>query len=324
MIIYWFAAVVTVGLFLAAILIFWTTQPLLVAPKNRESAISVSPEKLRTHAEKLSQDYFPRSFTFPHNLDKAANYIKQEFEKAGGKTSEQTFDVKGTTYRNVIARFGAETKERIVIGAHYDSAGALPAADDNASGVAGLIELAYLLGKTELNTQVELVAFTLEEPPFFGSEQMGSFVHAASLKKESVPVRLMISLEMIGYFSDEPNSQKFPVSILGLLYPTRGNFIVVVSGLNNGLTVRSIKSAMSDASDLPVYSINAPAFIPGIDFSDHKNYWHFGYNAVMITDTAFYRNFNYHTGKDTAEKLDYNRMSKVVKGVHTIVIEAAK
>lgn len=205
-----------------------------------------------------------------------------------------------------------------------DAAWNFPAADDNASGIAGLIELAHLLVKTELKTKVELVAYALEEPPFFGGERMGSFIHAKSLKDNKVSVRLMIALEMIGYFSDAPNSQKYPVSLLGLLYPSNGNFIVVVGNFENVLTVRRIKSVMRDASDLPVRSINAPGTINGVDFSDHRNYWHFGYNAVMITDTAFYRNPNYHTAQDTAEKLDYNRMAQVVEAVFAAVVETAK
>jgi Zn-dependent M28 family amino/carboxypeptidase len=153
---------------------------------------------------------------------------------------------------------------------------------------------------------------------------MGSFVHAKSLKGENAVLRLMISLEMIGYFSDEPNSQSFPISVMSLFYPSRGNFIAVVGNFGNFSIVRKVKSTMLGQNELPIRSINAPASIPGVDFSDHRNYWAFGYDAVMITDSAFYRNPNYHTGADTPEKLDYNRMSKVVEGVYYTVIDFAK
>jgi Zn-dependent M28 family amino/carboxypeptidase len=232
--------------------------------------------------------------------------------------------VDGKSYRNVIAQLGPDTAERIVVGAHYDTAGPLPGADDNASGVAGLIELAHLLGKQQLPMRVELVAFTLEEPPYFRTTGMGSSVHAESLRKQNIRVRAMLCLEMIGYFSDVANSQHFPAAILQALYPSKGNFISVVGRFGEGLLVRRVKSAMRKASPLPVHSINAPSFVPGVDFSDQLNYWAAGYDAVMITDTAFYRNPNYHTAYDTAEKLDYKRMGRVVEGVYAAVLELAR
>lgn len=234
------------------------------------------------------------------------------------------FEVEGRNYRNVIAEFGPETEERIVVGAHYDAYHAFPGADDNASGVAGLLELAGLLAKTNLPLRVELVAYTLEEPPYFHTPHMGSGVHAESLKRQGVKVRAMISLEMIGYFSDALDSQSFPVSVLRALYPSQGNFISVVGGVGDAMLVRRIKGAMRAGASLPVYSINAPRFVPGIDFSDHLSYWNAGYPAVMITDTAFYRNHNYHTHNDTAEKLDYRRMAMVVEGVAAAVLALAQ
>ena len=304
-------------------LCLWLTQPILFSARTADSQIRVNPERLKFHVEKLSVEFIPRSASFTANLDKSANYIRQEFEAAGAIVSEQTFQVNGKTYRNIIARFGSENLERIVVGAHYDAADQKPAADDNASGVAGLIELAHLLGKTKLRAKAELVAYSLEEPSFFGTTQMGSYFHAQSLEHSQIKVRLMIALEMIGYFSDTPNSQKYPVSLLGLIYPSKGDFIAIVGSFGDIASVRNVKSAMIGATDLPVRSINAPPF-NGLDFSDHRNYWHFGYNAVMITDTAFYRNPNYHTAQDTAEKLDYNRMAQVVEAVFAAVVETAK
>lgn len=311
--------------FLSLLIAAWflVTQPLLLsAPVT--GVVRVEPQRLEAHVRMLSETLHPRDEGHPANLDRVAAYIRKQFESANGKVSEQPFAVEGITYRNVLAQFGPDTKERIVVGAHYDSAGALPGADDNASGVAGLIELAYLLGKAALPMRVELVAFTLEEPPFFRTDYMGSAIHAASLKQQGVKVRLMFSLEMIGYFSDAANSQRFPVPALKALYPSRGNFIAVVGKFDQGPAVRRVKQAMSGASSLPVYSINAPRSIPGIDFSDHLNYWDAGYNAVMVTDTAFYRNSNYHTLHDTADTLDYQRMAMVVEGVYAAVLQLAK
>jgi len=168
------------------------------------------------------------------------------------------------------------------------------------------------------------VAYTLEEPPYYATPHMGSAVHAASLAQERVEVRAMISIEMIGYFSDAPRSQDFPASILKLVYPTTGNFIAVVGKLGQGGLVRQVKRAMRGASPLPVESISAPAFVPGIDFSDHRNYWKHGYEAVMITDTSFYRNRNYHTMGDTPDTLDYRRMAQVVVGIDAAVRALAR
>lgn len=278
------------------------TQPLLPrAPKA--ATVNIDPARLEVHVRMLSDTLVPRDESHPHMLDRAAAYVRREFEQAGGTVSEQPYDVDGKTYRNVIALFGPDTAERIVVGAHYDSVAAdVPAADDNASGVAGLIELAYWLGATSPRMQIELVAYTLEEGQHFRTQRMGSFVHARSLKQQGVPVRAMFSLEMLGFFSDAPNSQRHPYPLMELFY----------------------KAAMQAASLLPVYSINAPRSVPGIDFSDHRNYWEVGYDAVMITDTAFYRNPNYHTPRDTAETLDYQRMAGVVQGVYAAVLALAQ
>ncbi len=311
--------VLAAAVLLIVALCLYVTQP-LIRIANVSTPISVDPTRLETHVRALSETFVPRDESHPENLDRCAAYIRREFESAHARVSEQPFSVDGKTYRNVIAHFGPETKEVVVVGAHYDAAGPLPGADDNASGVAGLLELARLLGNAQLSIRVELVAYTLEEPPFFRLEQMGSAVHAKALKRDGAVVRVMFSLEMIGYFSDAPGSQRFPSSVLSLFYPTEGNFISVIGKMGAGMLVRKIKKAMAEATSLPVYSINAPRLIPGVDFSDHLSYWREGYPAVMITDTAFYRNANYHTMWDTADRLDYQRMSQAVEAVYAAVI----
>jgi Zn-dependent M28 family amino/carboxypeptidase len=229
--------------------------------------------------------------------------------------------MEGKTYRNVVAVFGPETRELIVVGAHYDAAGDLPGADDNASGVAGLIELAHLVGRVTLPSRVDLVAFTLEEPAtmdgpgLFRGSYGGSAVHVASLLQQNAQVRIVLNLEMIGFFSDEEGSQRYPMGLMGLLYPSRGDFIAVVGRFGQGDAVRRVKAALRSASPLPVYSMSAPESVQGVDWSDHANYWKAGYKAVMVTDTALYRNRNYHTIRDKPETLDYVRMAHVVSGV---------
>lgn len=302
---------------------YWVTQPLLTSATPSLQR-RVDPSRLEAHVRKLSVELTPRDEGHTENLDRVAAYIKAEFSQTSASVSEQEYRVRGKLYRNVIADFGPETEERVVVGAHYDTAGPLPGADDNASGVAGLIELARLLDGQRLAVRVELVAFSLEEPPYFRTTGMGSAIHAESLRQQNVRVRAMLSLEMIGYFSDAPGSQRLPSPVLSAFYPSTGNFIGVVGRMSDWSLVRRTKAALRNASPLPVYSINAPVFIAGVDFSDQLNYWNAGYDAVMITDTAFYRNPNYHTADDTAERLDYKRMAMVVEGVFAAVVELAR
>lgn len=312
-------------IFVALLLVcwFWLTQP-LVSRGQPNPTRTVDPARLEAHVRKLSIEFSPRDVTRVQNLDSAASYIASEFKQTGATVVEQPYRVEGTSFRNIIATFGPETEERIVVGAHYDTAGPLPGADDNASGVAGLIELARLLGAQPPAMRVELVAFSTEEPPYFRTTGMGSSVHAEWLRNNAnAKVRAMLSLEMIGYFSDARGSQHFPAGVLAAFYPSTGNFIGVVGRVSDGLLARRVKKSMSNAAPLPVYSISAPSFVPGIDFSDQLNYWRAGYNALMITDTAFYRNQNYHTANDTVEKLDFKRMAMVVEGVYAAVNDLA-
>ncbi|MSP40926.1 MAG: M28 family peptidase [Deltaproteobacteria bacterium] len=293
-------------------------RPTLSKTDGAKRAFGPNPATLRRHVETLSQRFAPRDVDHPENLAKLADYLAGEFKSFGARVRYQEFTVDHLTYKNVLAEYGSETGEVVVIGAHYDTAGDQPGADDNASGVAGLLELGRLLGQTKLTTNVVLAAYTLEEPPLFGSESMGSAVHAHSLRNDGASVKLMISLEMIGYFTDRPDSQGFPFSLLKLFYPSTGNFIIVVDRVFSD-QARRLKARMNGVSELPVYSINAPAWVPGVDFSDHVNFWKLGYPAVMVTDSSFYRNDAYHSRRDTAERLDYSKMAQVIDGVFAYV-----
>jgi hypothetical protein len=261
----------------------------------------------------------PRNLSSPNNLEQAAAWVKRCWEEEGIEVTEQEYAVSGSLVRNVIVRFGVGTGARVVVGAHYDAFGHNPGADDNASGAAGLIELGRLLKRYPPGGPVELVAYTLEEPPWFGGPEMGSAVHARSLKSDVVRLRGMIALEMIGCFSDAPGSQSFPSPVLRLLYPSRGNFVAVGGRVDDNGLLRRVKRAMADATRLPVRSITAPPRIGGTDLSDNRSYWSERYPAVIVTDTAFYRNTRYHTREDTPDLLDYGRMADVVTGVFAAV-----
>ncbi len=303
---------VLLGLLVAACA--YLTQPVLPGGGTTVQP-GADPRRLEGHVRVLSERFSPRGDKNLKNLDAAADYIADALRAAGGEVSDQRYSADGYTYRNVIAALGPESEERVVVGAHYDAFRGFPGADDNASGVAGVLELARILGASPPGMRVELVAYSLEEPPHFRTESMGSAVHAASLEAKKARVRAMMSLEMIGCFSDEKDSQAYPLGVLKLLYPSTGNFIAVVGRIGGGRLVRVVKTEMRAATRLPVVSINAPGFIPGIDFSDHLSYWEHGYPAVMVTDTAFYRNARYHTSDDTPDTLDYERMALVVDGL---------
>lgn len=293
---------------------------MLAQPTLRSSPpsdIQVSAENLEKHVRMLSEQFVPRNAAAIANMNRTADYIKAEFEKAGkGTVSEQWYQVGSYRYRNVSLIMGDPTAPRVVIGAHYDGYGPHPGADDNASGVAGLIELAKLIADHPPKTAIEFVGYPLEEPPYFATSKMGSSKHVGHLRKNGIKCKYMISLEMIGYFTDERGTQHYPIKFLHLFYPEKGNFITVVGNNQNRSLTKNFKIAMKGATELPVVSICGPAAIPGIDFSDHRNYWHAGIPALMITDTAFYRNTAYHTPRDTADRLNYTKMAMVVTGVY--------
>jgi hypothetical protein len=320
----WLLGVLSLLLFVFVALAIAITQPLFGTQPPRTDILPIEPSKLKEHVTILAEKMFPRDSEHPENLDRVASYISDHFVEAHGAVVRQPFKVNGKTYQNVVGSFGPQIGERIVVGAHYDAAGEFPGSDDNASAVAGLLELAVLLGSAPPDIRVDLVAFTLEEPPYFNTIHMGSAVHAYSLKKQNVAVRIMISLEMIGSFTDIPNSQRLPVPLMDILYPTKGDFIAVIGKMSQGNVVRRVKRGMRTGSALPVFSFNAPAFMPGINLSDHINYWKQGYAAVMVTDTAFMRNSRYHTAEDKPDTLDYKRMAMTVQSVYAAVMEIAR
>ena len=254
---------ITIFLSLVSGVLYTVIQPVVFATTESQR-VEVNPESLKNHVITLSETNPSRSEDID-NLDVSAFYIKDQLAKYGD-VREMEYTVWGIPYRNISILFGDETNDRIVVGAHYDSFQGLPGADDNASGVAGLIELARLLSQTQLKRSVELMAYTLEEPPYFRTPEMGSAVHAKTLKENGVDVVVMISLEMIGYFTDEPDSQEYPMPLLKLFYPSTGNFIAVVGNLSGFGIVRKTKRAMRSAMSLPVRSLNAPGALAGVDF----------------------------------------------------------
>ena len=302
---------------------FWLLRNPIWPPAPVVAHPAASPARLETDVRALAAIEPPRNGQNVEGLDLAAEHIAQAFAASGCAPALQSFELHHTLYKNVACSFGPSDGPRVVIGAHYDVHGDHnPGADDNASGVAGVLELARMIAAAapELGHRIDLVAFTLEEPPFFHTPDMGSHVAARRLREEGAEVALMIAVEMIGYFSDEPGSQGFPLGPLAWFYPDKGNFIAVVGLLGDRALVARVKDLMSLSPEMPVYSINAPRFVTGVDFSDHWSFWQQGYPAVMVTDTAFLRNPNYHRATDRPETLDYERMAKVVEGLYRVAV----
>ena len=273
-----------------------------------------------SHFQNIIGTGAPRNYENTDALNEVAAYIHTVFSNYGDSTVYQEYTVDGSSYKNVITSFGIEHTTRIIVGAHYDVCGNQDGADDNASGVVGLLELARMLKNQPLHYRVDLVAYTLEEPPYFGTTKMGSFQHAQYLAKNNIDVYGMVCLEMIGYFSDEKKSQHYPVGLLKLFYGGKGDYITIVRKFCDGPFSKKYKRKMKNFDLVETKSIAAPAKLRGIDFSDHLNYWKFGFSAVMITNTGFYRNKNYHRDTDVIETIDVQRMAAVIDEVYGTVI----
>lgn len=277
--------------------------------------------RVRKHMELITKTTKPRNYQNIDVLDTVAERIRQEFLKNTDRVSFQNYEVDQREYKNVIASFGPEEGERIIVGAHYDVCGDQEGADDNASGIAGILELSNLLKNQTLKHRIDLVAYTLEEPPYFNSKEMGSYVHARSLHDGKIPVKGMISLEMIGYYSDEKNSQDYPIGIMKWIYGNKGNYITVVQKSFCGSFAKQFKKLSFTNNSIPTKAFRAPSFFGGISLSDHKNYWQFGYSAVMVTNTAFFRNKNYHEETDKLATLNIPKMAKTIDGVFRTLIQ---
>jgi hypothetical protein len=298
------------------------TNPIFFLQRTSVDFQTADSQSLSAHVNFLSNMEPGRGYHNLDSLNEAARYIESVFSQYCPSTKRQTYQVEGKEFVNLLCSFNEGATERIIIGAHYDTYSSMPGADDNASGVAGILELARMLQANGVRTskQIDLVAFTLEEPPFFSSDDMGSFWHAKQLKSEGVNVKVAIILEMIGYYSDNKDTQTLPLTVLAPLYPSKGNFVAVIGKFGQGDVLRSVKKHLKESTSIDVRSFSGPTFIKTIDFSDHRSYWLHDYPAVMITDTSFYRNNNYHTENDLPETLDYTRMADVINGVYWAAI----
>jgi Zn-dependent M28 family amino/carboxypeptidase len=274
------------------------------------------PKALENIVKTLSEQSPPRCADKESGLKNASDYIASKVREFSSSVEIQAYNDRDKKFENVISHFGEGRGNKVIIGAHYDVCDLKPGADDNASGVAGLTELARLMSLEPPPIAVDLVAYSTEEPPYFGSQLMGSYVHSNSLKKGKETIDSVVVLEMIGYFS---GSQERPHPTYKLLYPGKADFILVAGRQKDRNLISNVKAAIKGAGGIKVYSFASP-IEAGIDDSDNRNYWMNGFTAVMITDTAYHRNPNYHSMKDTYDTLDYNKMARIVDGVFLYIM----
>lgn len=278
--------------------------------------------RLMRHVQMLAGEIGERNVFRPAALEAAARYIESEFAGIGYGVGRQTYLTHGLTCANleVVLPGRRQARESIVVGAHYDTVPGSPGADDNASAVAALIEIARsLMGHAPART-LRLVAFVNEEPPYFFWGKMGSGQYARAARRRQEDIRLMISLEMLGYYRDEPGSQAYP-PLFRNFHPGRGNFIAFVSNFRSRRPMRRAARAFRNHSRFPLETTATFGWIPGVAWSDHLSFWRAGYRAFMCTDTAFFRNPHYHSADDTPEKLDYARLAELTEGLAAMLKE---
>ena len=306
------------------VLWFGMSLPIFSVNNSNENLYTpiINQEYLKSHVRTLIEDYAPRTVEYG-NLNITAQYIHFELAKFG-ETSYQPYWTLGGRYSNVALSLGPETKEVFVIGAHYDAESDSLDVDGNATGIATLIELARHLSenKNKLPIKVILVAYPLSQRNSVTVENMGSFNHAAFLKKQEKDVKLMISLDGVGRFNTVENSQHYPYRFLKFFYPNKGDYISLIGRLQDFTQVRRLKTSFNHSSSLPLYSFNAPQRYSPTSSYDHVNYQKQGFPAVLISDTADFRQLENINNTDIVEQLSYEKMAMLVKGLYQVVMDS--
>lgn len=261
-----------------------------------------------------------RNHLYTASLDRVCDYMKQEFSSYGLQVSEQPFEAGDLNYRNVIASYNSGKRRRLIVGAHYDVFGDQPGADDNGSAVAGLLESARLVaeGQPTIDYRIDFVAFSLEEPPYYGTHEMGSYVHAKSVKDQKDDLIGMINFEMIGFFNDD--DQPYPDPRLKAAYPQKANFIAVVGKQKYHEFNQRVFELMKTNTGIDVQIIDHPMIESLAGMSDQRSYWEFDIPALMINDTSFLRNPHYHQMSDDIGTLSFDHMKEVVTSAHKSIV----
>lgn len=312
---------------IAGVIVFATSMP---GASHRgpleplDSAQNALADRLKADVAALATDIGERNMYRGKTLDRSCAFLEQSSREAGHVPVALEYAAGATDVANLeVTLLGTQhPTEIVVIGAHYDSAPHAPGADDNASGVAVLLALARAFTKPEPRT-IRFVAFVNEEPPSFYQESMGSLHYARDCKARGDDIVAMISLESLGYYRDDEGSQRYPPGV-SLLYPDRGDFVAFVGNLSSRALVRESIGAFRSSARFPSEGAALPAFIPGVGWSDQWSFWQFGYPALMVTDTAPFRNPNYHTPNDKPDSLDYDRLARVTTGMIAVVRKLAQ
>ena len=292
-------------------------------------------DQLRRHVRKLAGEIGERNLIQYTALREAADYVHHSFEQAGYDVERQTYDVAPRSFfglsevpeqplacANLIAEIPGSDKpaEIVVVGAHFDSVEGSPGANDNATGVAAVLALARSFAGKKPGRTLRFLAFVNEEPPYFQTPSMGSLVYAKRCQERQENVVAMLSLETIGYYSDEPGSQNYPAP-LGFFYPSKGNFVAVVGDTSSRRLVRKLIRSFRESTQFPSEGAATFGALPGVDWSDHWSFRQAGYSSVMVTDTAPFRYAHYHAASDTPDKIDYDRLARLVAGMESVIEE---
>ena len=306
--------IVVMAIFMTSCII---TKPTIAL--KRAKGLEVDTSRIYKDVVSLTGINPPRNNKNIASLNKAFDYIHNELDELDCVIDTQKYSFGNREFKNLIASFNIKAKERIIIGAHYDVCEDSPGADDNASGVAVILGVARLIDslKPGLNYRVDIIAYSTEEPPYNGVP-MGSWIHALSVKNNNVELKTAIVLDMVGYYSSEKGSQDYPPGIIRFFYPSKADFALIVTKFRQGRQGKKLKKRCKQAGDMRFRSLNAPD-TGGLYSSDHGNYWLMGLNAMLITNTATYRNENYHEITDTPETLNYANIGELIKGVYYYV-----
>jgi hypothetical protein len=276
--------------------------------------------ELVADVQTLAGEIGERNLSHYAQLNAAADFIEGSFARGGLQPRRDSYHARGQACHNIEVEIRGDRPEIVVIGAHYDSVFGSPGANDNGSGVAAMLALARRFAGKPIGTTLRFVAFVNEEPPYFQTEEMGSFVYASRCKARGDPISAMISLETIGYFSDAPRSQTYPAPALSLFHPTTGNFIGFVGNTGARALLDRALGTFRQQAKVPSEGATLPPFLSGVAWSDQWSFWQCGYPAaIMVTDTAPFRYPHYHSSTDTPDKLEYDRFTLVVSGVEKVI-----
>jgi len=281
-------------------------------------------DERRRHVQFLASEIGERNIWQYQNLTAAADFIEKYLTDTGCNVRRQQYQAEGRTCCNIVAEITGTNNpdEIIIVGAHYDSIYSSPGANDNGSAVAAVLAIARAFAKKHPARTLRFVLFANEEPPFFQTDLMGSLVYAKSCRQSGDNIIVMLSLETIGYYSDKPNSQKYPFPF-SLVYPSTGNFIGFVGNLSYRKMLHRVVTSFRNNFNFPSQAAAIPEIFPGVTWSDHWSFWRQGYPAIMVTDTAAFRYPHYHTPQDTPDKLDYDCLARVVSGLQVLIAELA-